>query len=120
MEVFWTGLGSLISGNLQLIGTTNMWMFLIYGLAIFMEPIEDLIGVWPIVLRGGVYTLLIFTAEYLTGWFLQILIGSCPWYYNDFLNINGLITLKYAPVWFVVGLLFERVHCLLSRVYIKD
>ena len=116
LEVFWTGFASLINGNLELIAQTNLWMFFIYGLAVFLEPIHFYISDWPIYLRGGVYTILIFATEYFTGWLLQSYIGACPWYYTDSLNINGLITLKYIPVWFCLGLIFERFHILISNL----
>lgn len=120
MEIFWTGLGSLINGNLRLIGQSNIWMFFIYGMAVFLEPIHILLNDWPVLLRGGVYTLLIFITEYFTGWLLQLCIGICPWFYVDSFNINGLITLSYIPIWFIVGLSFEKLHYFLSRLYIKN
>jgi hypothetical protein len=46
IEVIWTGLGSLISGDLRLLGFTNLWMFFIYGAAVFLEPINDIISSW--------------------------------------------------------------------------
>ena len=42
MEIFWTGLYSLISGDLRLLAFTNLWMFFIYGAAVFLEPIHDI------------------------------------------------------------------------------
>jgi len=120
MEVFWTGMASLLNGNLRLIGQSNIWMFFIYGMAIFLEPIHILLKDWPVVLRGGVYTVLIFIIEYLTGWLLQLLIGICPWCYVDSLNINNLITFRYIPIWFIVGLVFEKLHYFLSRLYLRN
>ena len=72
MEIFWTGMGSLINGNLRLIGQSNIWMFFIYGMAIFLEPIHTLLNGWSVILRGGVYTLLIFITEYFTGWLIKL------------------------------------------------
>ena len=120
MEIFWTGMGSLMNGNLRLIGQSNIWMFFIYGMAIFLEPIHILLRDWPVLLRGGVYTLLIFITEYFTGWLLKLCIGICPWCYVDSLSVNGLITLRYIPIWFIVGLFFEKLHYFLSRIYIKN
>jgi Predicted membrane protein len=110
-EIFWTGLGSLISGDVRLRGWTYIWMFPIYGCAIFLEPIHDRIRSWPVVLRGGVYMLLIFFTEYSTGWLLKTVTGVCPWDYSGkTFSVNGFIRLDYAPVWFTVGLLFEKLH----------
>ncbi|WP_432661833.1 hypothetical protein R9X47_14805 [Wukongibacter baidiensis] len=117
MEIFWTGLGSLLKGDVKLTGRTYIWMFFIYGLAVFLEPIQESVGGLNILLRGGLYTLLIFTAEYFAGWILRRVLGVCPWdYSSSIFSVNGLIRLDYAPVWFVAGLLLERVHYGLERI----
>ena len=109
MEILWTGLDSLLRGDTRLTGTTSLWMFPIYGMAIFLEPFTVLLAAWPWVLRGLVYTLIIFSAEYVTGWWVRTMVGICPWDYSGSpLVVHGLIRLDYAPLWFIVGLLFER------------
>ena len=65
MEIIWTGIGSMLSGDINLNARTYIWMFPIYGLAILFEPIHNKIREWLIIVRGGVYTLLIFVIEYL-------------------------------------------------------
>lgn len=52
MEIFWTGLHSLLTGDLTLQGYTNLWMFFIYGCAVFLEPISDAISIWRWPIRG--------------------------------------------------------------------
>jgi uncharacterized membrane protein len=48
---------------------------------------------------------------------LRKLTGKCPWDYSSFPgNIQGIITLEYAPVWFMFGLAFERVHDALVKL----
>lgn len=117
VEVFWTGLGSLIRGDLTLASRTYLWMFPIYGLAIFLEPVHNSIRHWPFLVRGGIYTGLIFLAEYSTGYLLQHFTGSCPWDYSGTpFSVNGLIRLDYAPAWFVAGLLFERLHDRIEKI----
>lgn len=117
IEIFWTGLGSLLSGDINLRGWTYLWMFPIYGLAIILEPVHDRIRDLPILARGGIYTLIIFLIEYSTGFFLRNAIGTCPWDYSESaFSINGLIRLDYAPAWFAAGLLFERVHDTLKSI----
>ncbi|NLK20509.1 MAG: hypothetical protein GX308_00155 [Epulopiscium sp.] len=111
MEIIWTGLGSFLNGNVTLEAGTYIWMFPIYGLAILLEPIHNKIRKWPVIIRGGVYTALIFFIEYLTGWALQRLIGACPWDYSGTsFSVNGFIRLDYAPAWFVASLVFEKLH----------
>jgi uncharacterized membrane protein len=111
VEVIWTGLFSMLSGDIKLTGQTYIWMFPIYGLAIFLEPIHNKVRHFPLIIRGGIYTILIFAAEFATGMLLKGILGVCPWDYTSKpLQIYGVITLVYAPAWFVAGLLFEKLH----------
>lgn len=111
LEILWTGLGSLIHGDPQLTGRSSLWMFPIYGLAAAIDPVYRMLKPLPIVFRGLIYMLCIFAVEYVTGAALRSL-NLCPWDYSQAaLNINGLIRLDYAPLWFAVGLLFERLLC---------
>lgn len=109
LEVFWTGLGSLLSADRKMTATTSLIMFPIYGMAALFKPIYHIIKNRNMLFRGGVYTICIFTAEYLSGSFLRLL-HMCPWDYSGSrFAIQGLIRLDYAPAWFVVGLLMERI-----------
>lgn len=120
MEIIWTGIGSMLSGDINLNARTYIWMFPIYGLAILFEPIHNKIREWPVIVRGGVYTLLIFVIEYLAGWTLESIIGNCPWDYGEnTFSINGFIRLDYAPAWFAAGLIFDRIHDLLINIEIR-
>ena len=110
IEIIWTGLGSLISGDLRLSGQSTLWMFFIYGCAVFLERIHHLIARWPWFLRGMLWVLLIWSIEYTSGFLLYTILGVHPWYYTDRLAVNGFITLSYAPAWFVAGMVFERLH----------
>lgn len=119
VEIFWTGLGSFIRGDIKLRGWTYLWMFPIYGMAVLLEPIHNEIREWPLLLRGGVYTALIFSIEYLSGWLLKNTINICPWDYSNIpFSLNGFIRLDYAPAWFIAGLLFEKIHDLLIQIRI--
>ena len=116
-EVLWTGFASMINGDMRLTSSTCIWMFPIYGLAVFLEPIHNWIRHFSVFTRGGVYMVLIFAAEFTSGLLLKELLGVCPWYYkDDFLSIYGLITLRYIPVWFSAGLIFEKIHDALIRI----
>ena len=111
MESLWTGLGSLIHGDGKLMGQSSLWMFPIYGMAALILPAYQFLKPLNIVLRGLIYMVCIFTAEYLTGFFLRSL-NLCPWDYSlEPWNINGLIRLDYAPLWFLAGLFFEWMLC---------
>ena len=120
MEIFWTGLYSLIKGNVKLIGWTSIWMFPIYGLAILLELVHNKIRDLPIIERGIIYTLIIFFIEFSTGWILSTTLGACPWdYSSSAFSIYGIIRLDYAPFWFIVGLLFEKIHDTLIKYQYK-
>lgn len=117
LEVLWTGFDSMIKGDIRLTGSTYIWMFPIYGLALLLEFVHDRIRHFPNLIRGSVYMVLIFTGEFLAGLFLRKILGVCPWdYKNEPLAIYGIITLRYIPVWFITGLLFEKLHDVLVNI----
>ncbi len=109
LECFWTGCHSLLHDkSKKLTCTTSIWMFPIYGLAVFIEPIYRLIKDKSMLFRGFIYTFFIFFVEYGTGTYLKKK-ERCPWDYTDAkINIKGIVRLDFAPLWFIVGLLFER------------
>ena len=109
MEIIYTSLHSLYRKNYKLTGNTSVWMFPIYGMASFLTPVCRLLKGKSVMLRGGIYTCIIFAGEYLSGSFLRKL-KACPWDYSHArFNIKGLIRLDYAPLWFGAGLLFEKI-----------
>jgi len=111
IEVVWTGLGSLIQGRWTLDSHTYLWMFPIYGSAVFLEHVHEEIRPYKWWARGLIYMTLILSVEYLTGYFLDYLVGACPWDYSGSpFSVQGYIRLDYAPVWFSAGLLFEQIH----------
>lgn len=115
MEVFWTGLGSLLQGDATLMSFTNLWMFFIYGSAVFLEPIHDIIAGWRWPVRGIIWVILIWGIEYTSGMVLYNLLGIRAWVYTGPFAIEGLVKLDYAPAWFIAGLIFERIHYTLDR-----
>lgn len=116
VEVFWTGFMSLLKGDVMLSSYSSLWMFFIYGLSVFLEPIHNRIRHIHYIGRGLTYTCLIFIGEFLSGGLLT-LFGACPWDYSDSpLSILGLVRLDYAPVWFSTGLLFEILHNYLIKL----
>jgi len=119
LEIIWTGLESLSNGDLRLMGFTNLWMFFIYGLAVFLESLHDYIAEWRWPIRGLVWLAVIWGIEYLSGLILFNILGVYPWRYTDPLAVNGFITLSFAPVWFIAGLLFEKVHRVLDKYKIQ-
>lgn len=114
LEITWTGFTSFMAGDITFTGHSSIIMFPIYGMAVFLEPLFSQLKETAVFIRGIIYMSLIFAVEYFTGYFLT-LCGICPWsYINTALNINGLIRLDYAPLWFIVGLFFEHIFRRLS------
>ena len=118
MEIVFTSMESILSGDMRLMGRTSLLMFPIYGMGAMLGPICRSLDVWlgdadRICLRDKVWRhgmndmVLIFLAEYLSGSILKRQ-GICPWDYSGRLfNVDGLIRLDFAPCWFGAGLLFE-------------
>ena len=102
----------------RLSGSTYLWMFPLYGAGgLLFEPLHDALRLHPWPLRGLTWMVLIFLVEYASGWALRRLTGRCPWDYTYArFNVDGLIRLDYAPVWFVFGLILEYVHDTLSGI----
>lgn len=109
-ECLWTGLSSIFfKKDKKLSCHTSIWMFPIYGMASFLFPISKLLKNRCAILRGGVYTLLIFGTEFLTGSILKKY-KACPWDYSrSKYNYHGLIRFDYAPAWFFMGLFYEKI-----------
>ena len=108
MEVLWTGCASIMSRDPKLTCKTSMWMFPIYGMAAVFSPMHKHMQDKNILYRGSIYTICIFAAEYFTGTILKKC-KLCPWDYSSRpANINGLINLSYTPLWFLAGLIFEK------------
>ena len=111
MEILITSFGTLLQGDVRLLGRTSIWMFAIYGMAALIGPIYEKIKHWPILFRGNMYSLCILVGEFISGSILR-LFSACPWDYSDsLLNIAGIVRLDYFPFWVAAGLVFERLLC---------
>lgn len=108
LEVLWTGLDSFRKRDPNLTGRSSLWMFPIYGCAAFIAPVSRKLKGKSALFRGNIYMAAIFLGEFLSGKYLKRR-NCCPWDYSSApLNIDGVIRLDYAPVWFVTGLLYEK------------
>ena len=109
LEILTSSYEALRRREPTLTGHTSLLMFPIYGAACLLRPLCRLLAPFHWFVRGMVYMVCIFTAEYASGSFLRRR-GRCPWDYGySGWNINRVIRLDFAPAWFCVGLLFERV-----------
>lgn len=109
LEIAYTGLIARLHNDKRMMGKSSILMFPIYGAAALFLPLYGLIKGWNVLFRGLFYMICIFTGEYVSGKFLTKK-EMCPWNYNDApLNIKGVIRLDFAPLWFLTGLLFEKI-----------
>lgn len=108
LEVIWTGFLSFRKREKKLTCRTSIWMFPIYGMASGFYPISRYLEKQCALIRGIIYTCLIFATEFICGIALKKH-DSCPWdYTKKRFNLKGVIRLDYAPLWFISGLLFEK------------
>lgn len=109
LEILFTALHSLRKRDFSLKGSTSLWMFPIYGSIALLKPVFFSVRQMPVFFRGLFYSAFIFCGEFLTGSILQKN-KCCPWNYSRHKwHIKGIIRLDYFPVWFLAGLLFEKV-----------
>lgn len=128
LEVMFTSICSLFQQDFRMMAHTSFLMFPIYGMGAFLHPIAQKVDQWvdepyrlvtewreeeyPLVktIRHGLlFMVLIFVAEYVSGILLRT-IGICPWDYSGLpTNIDGVIRLDFAPLWFFAGLFLERI-----------
>lgn len=109
MEILFTSFHSIKRKDFRLKGQTSIWMFPIYGMAALINPVHKKLQKKSPLLRGGIYTLGIFTCEYISGSLLRRH-HLCPWdYSNEHSNVNGLIRLDYTPYWMAASLIFEKI-----------
>ncbi len=106
LEIIFTG---LTHHERSLKSETSLYMFPIYGMAALIAPVKRLLRKRNTLFRGVCYTCGFFLTEYTTGRILRAK-NRCPWDYSGApLNIDGLIRLDFAPLWFGTGLLYEKI-----------
>ncbi len=96
--------------NWKFPGNSSVWAMLIYGTStlVLEQMYLRLHHVVPLLGRGLLYTAWTYCWEFSTGYLLSQF-GACPWDYSPFqLDFMGLVTLEYAPLWFVGGILAEK------------
>jgi len=113
IEVLWTGLGAIKSKNFKLSSNTSLWMFFIYGLTVFLEPLFVMLEPMNFLLRGLIYAVIIFAVEFITGSILKRA-NVCPWDYSHTrFHVKGVIRADYLPAWVILGLFFEQIYWVL-------
>ena len=119
LEIFWTSIiDSTKKGDLKLTGKTYLWMFPVYAIVplIYILILPEF-NHTNIFFRGIIYMFSFYLLEFISGWLIKKLVKVSPWDYEGYSinifgkkyksNINGLICLEYAPIWFLYGILGE-------------
>ena len=119
-EVIFTGIWEfVVSGKWSLMGVSSIWSFLVYGIGSFaVEQVREFLLSRKIslLMRCLIYVLCAYIWEFSCGLLLDM-VAKRPWDYTDFdYDVMGLITLEYAPVWFVGGLCFEAIMAVMETV----
>ena len=116
IEILFTGFSDIKNMNFNLVGHTSVWMFFVYGSAVFvLEPVYGLIKNENTIIRGCVYATTIFFIEFSSGMILDML-NITAWKYQGELSVMGYIRLDYAMFWFLLGLVFEKFYCFISKI----
>ena len=110
-EVIFTGIKrGLFDRDWMLGGNSYLWMFPIYGASgLLIQLLHNVFADYNFVFRGLLYAAYILVGEFITGSILKLLLGRCPWHYTAKFAVKNVIRLDYAPVWFVFGLVIEKV-----------
>jgi len=128
LEVFWTSLDNYFkTKDVRLIGKSYLWMFLIYALVPFIYLfVLHFFGNNSIFIRAIIYMFAFFVLEYCTGLIIKLIVGKSPWNYSGYTinffgkhiksEINGLVCLQYAPIWYLYGLFFEYCFKILINI----
>ncbi len=115
-EIFFTSIYRNVSAamegaawNWDMKGHSYIWMFFIYGFAsIFFPFAMNRMKKVPDFFRLLVFATAIYVAEFISGFLLEMLTGSCPWEYKEGLHIMGYIRLDYLPAWMAFAYLLEK------------
>lgn len=92
-------------------GYTSLWSFPMYGISIYiMENMFLRLHDKHLLIRIIAYVCWTYTWEFTTGMILRQF-NACPWNYSGYTkyNVNGLITLDYAPLWSLATAACEKV-----------
>lgn len=101
----------VVNLNWKFPGNTSVWSLVIYGLStlIIEKMYIHLRDRMPLLLRACVYMVWTYCWEFSTGYILKHF-DACPWDYTPFEgDFMGLVTLEYAPLWFIGGIVGEQI-----------
>ncbi|MDD5660253.1 MAG: hypothetical protein PHR39_09645 [Actinomycetota bacterium] len=112
IEIIFTSIHDYIRyKDIALKGRSYLWMFLIYGcFGLIIKPLYPLISFIPFVIRGLIYTAIIFVGEFAYGFLLKLIIKKVPWEYKTRWSILGIVNLAYLPFWLLLSYILELIY----------
>jgi len=122
-EVIFTSLSKFVKSllinspiNWSLAGKTYAWMFFLYAMIpILFKIFNSYVEKYSIITKAVITVFIIYIIEFLSGAFLQLIIGKCPWKYTEGIHVFGFIRLDYFPFWFIFALLIIYVYQILDK-----
>lgn len=100
----------VVNLNWKFPGNTSLWSLPIYGTStLVIETMYLRLNKRvPLLVRGVIYVIWGYGWEFSTGWVLKQF-NACPWDYTPFDgDFMGLVTLEYAPAWYIGCILAEQ------------
>ncbi|XP_013380960.1 transmembrane protein 229B [Lingula anatina] len=112
-EVMFTATWEFVeNGNWKFPGNTSVWCLFIYGIStmVIEKMYFKLRDRQPLLVRAMIYLMWTYFWEFSTGFILKQF-GACPWDYEPYFNghFMGLVTLEYAPLWYLGAIFVEQV-----------
>ena len=112
IEVWFTGIKSMLTGRLEGTAKTYLAMVWVYGTGGTILALLSGVINWYAPLKALLFTVIIFAVEFGYGLLFQKLLGRCPWKYTSTetgeqihrFSIMGLIRVDYFPYWYILAL----------------
>ena len=111
-EIMFTAMWEFVFNlNWKLMGNTSIWIMPIYGISGLVAEKIYLFCTkrnMPLYQRGVCYLMWTYFWEFTSGFVLKQF-DLCPWDYSHYdADFMGLITLEYAPLWYLLSLFLDR------------
>lgn len=91
---------------------SNLWIDFVFGVNrswIFIKI--------PAVFKNVFSAIVIFIVEFISGFILDQLTGSCPWEYKYGYHVMGYIQLEYLPAWMLFVFMIEKIYTFLDKAF---
>jgi hypothetical protein len=117
IEVVFTGLYSLLNGNIKLTCQTSLWMVLVYGTARCLFDYLCVTLHYNRFTMACIYTPLIYFQEFIWGLLFLKVLKKRLWDYGlSHWSPMGLINFRYLPAWFLLALFFDKINYFLHTL----